>query len=329
MATDSPHDKLFQEAFSEPQAIVAELRSVLPPAIAAHLDLSTLVPVPGSFIDQELRRSLSDLLFSVRFDSVPSYLYVLFEHKSEVDRWITFQILRYMVRIWERELAKSPPPSLLPLIIPILVHHGPSGWTAPLAFHCLFDETVVAEPELQKLIPDFTPLLDDLSHKSDEELRARALGAFPLLALLLLRDARSITPEKLLSSLLHWADLFRSLVEAPDGQRALSLLFSYLARVAPELSLGQALGIVRKAIPETEDVVATLAESLLEQGRNEGLTKGIARGQRGLLLRLLERKFGCVDTSVIKRLDAADEATLLSYAERVISASALAEVFED
>jgi hypothetical protein len=27
---------------------------------------------------------------------------VLFEHKSSTDRWVSFQLLRYMVRIWER-----------------------------------------------------------------------------------------------------------------------------------------------------------------------------------------------------------------------------------
>src|SRR5687767_2849279 len=63
---DSPHDKLFKEAFGNPHNAAAEIRSVAPPALVAHMDFASLIPLPGSFRDAALADSSSDLLFSLR-----------------------------------------------------------------------------------------------------------------------------------------------------------------------------------------------------------------------------------------------------------------------
>jgi predicted transposase YdaD len=92
---DSPHDKLFKEAFGNPQNAAGEIRSVAPPALVAHMDFASLTAVPGSFRDVALADSSSDLLFSMRIGGRESLVYVLFEHKSATDRWVAFQLLRY------------------------------------------------------------------------------------------------------------------------------------------------------------------------------------------------------------------------------------------
>jgi len=83
----------------------ALLRSVLPPSLVARLDFGTLKALPGTFIDAQMAGAESDLLFSVELSGRPVLVYVLVEHKSASDRWVTFQVLRYVVRIWERILA--------------------------------------------------------------------------------------------------------------------------------------------------------------------------------------------------------------------------------
>jgi len=60
--SDSPHDKLFKTAFEDVKDAAAELQSVLPGALVARLELGTLAPVPGTFVDEALRGSHSDLL---------------------------------------------------------------------------------------------------------------------------------------------------------------------------------------------------------------------------------------------------------------------------
>jgi predicted transposase YdaD len=108
---ENSHDKLFKSALADPADAVMELRAVLPPALASQLDFSTLTPLPGTFVDEAMRGSQADLLFSVRRANDELLLYVLMEHKSEVDRWTLLQLLRYMVRIWEQYVAQTSSPS--------------------------------------------------------------------------------------------------------------------------------------------------------------------------------------------------------------------------
>jgi hypothetical protein len=314
--TENSHDKLFKLALADRKDAVLELRAVLPPTLASQLDFSTLEPIPGTFIDERMRDSHADLLYTVNCAGKETLLYVLMKHKSNVDRWTLLQLLRYMVRIWEQCLAQEHPPSTLPPIIPVIVHHSETGWTAPTHFQGLFDATIMADPDLRQLTPEFEVRLDDISHRSDEELRARAMGPAATLAFLFLRDSRQ--EGLILAELIAWADLFRDLDATPDGRRAMMQLFSYLLRVAPNLGLKDLAEQVQRAIPERNDVVSTLAEKLIEEGEK--------KGRRGTVRRLVELKFGALDNSSVARIEAADETALERYVERVLTATSVEDV---
>jgi len=55
------HDALFKKTFSVPEHAAAALRAVLPPSLVARLDFSTLSLCSGSFVDETLAGSESDL----------------------------------------------------------------------------------------------------------------------------------------------------------------------------------------------------------------------------------------------------------------------------
>jgi hypothetical protein len=311
---DSPHDKLFKEAFGNPHNAAAEIRSVAPPALVAHMDFASLTPLPGTFRDAALADSSSDLLFSLRIAGRESLVYVLFEHKSAPDRWVPFQLLRYMVRIWERCRQDNPKLEHLPPIVPLVVHHNDTGWSAGTSFSDIVDPVIDAVPDLARLIPHFEFLLDDIGRASDEEIRARALNAFGVLALLFLRDAR--TPRRFSTAFTRWADLLRELERAPDWPRALMVLFGYLSMVLNESAWPEVQRAAQSILPETkETLMATMAEKWQQDGR------------RDLLIKQLETKFGKVDEQALRRLDAADEHALTRYAQRILTATALDEVF--
>ncbi len=65
-----------------------------------------------------------------------------------------------------------------------------------------------------------------------------------------------------------------------------------------------------------------------QEGRAEGRREGRAEGQRNLLAKLLKLKFGPLDAATEDRLAAASLAELGSWAERVLSASSLAEIWD-
>jgi len=98
-----PHDKLFRSVFADPHEAASFLRLHLPPALAERLDWSSLALEETSFVDEALRESESDLLYTVRAQETEqaSYLYVLFEHQSSPDKWMRFRLLKYMCRIWD------------------------------------------------------------------------------------------------------------------------------------------------------------------------------------------------------------------------------------
>jgi hypothetical protein len=263
-------------------------------------------------------------LYQARYGDREALVYVLWEHKSEVDKWTLLQLLRYMVRIWEQRLAQKPPPATLPPIIPVIIHHSEAGWTATTTFHGLFDSGLLNDEVLRRMTPAFEVLVDDISHLGDGELRARGLSARAALGVLFLRDGRR--EGRLMVSMALWQDLLWELWNSPNGRRALEQLFGYTLQVTPNLDRSELQEKVRRVIPEAEELVMTAAEKLIEQGRAEGISLGLSR-QRNLLRRQLELKFGALSADAIAQLESADEPTLERYAERVITATVWSDVF--
>jgi len=93
---------------SRPEHAASILRLVLDAAIAARIDFASLQLCPGSYVDEALKERHSDLLFSASIGGRPGLVYILFEHQSRADGKMTFRLLRYEVRIWERWLRDNP-----------------------------------------------------------------------------------------------------------------------------------------------------------------------------------------------------------------------------
>jgi hypothetical protein len=51
----TPHDSVFRRIFGVPENAASQLRVVLPPDLAARLDLDQLTRVPASFVDEALK----------------------------------------------------------------------------------------------------------------------------------------------------------------------------------------------------------------------------------------------------------------------------------
>jgi len=112
----SIHDAFFKEMLSRPEHAASLLQQILPARIVARLHFASLAPCSGSYVDDALKERHSDLLFSVLLEGRPALIYLLFEHQSSIDDRMSFRLLRYEVRIWERWLRDNPGAPKLPVI---------------------------------------------------------------------------------------------------------------------------------------------------------------------------------------------------------------------
>ena len=113
----------------------------------------------GTFIDEDLRESQSDLLYQVEHVATghPVLMYMLFEHQSSPDPWLRLRLLRYCCRIWEADRRDDPERSELRPIVPVVFYQGTRGWSHSTEFADLFPETVRSLP----WVPRFTHILLD------------------------------------------------------------------------------------------------------------------------------------------------------------------------
>jgi predicted transposase/invertase (TIGR01784 family) len=324
--SSSPHDALFKAVFGEPEHARGALHSVVPAAVAEALDWPSLARCAGSFIDPVLTGRHTDLLFSVAWrGGGEALVYLLFEHQSTSDGLMAFRLLRYLVRIWERWLADHPRAKVLPVIVPVVLYHGAEAWSAPVAFDALFDIPDAVRPALAPHLVRFTYLLDDLSEIPDDRLRARAMTALGRLVEACFKHAR--TRPDLIEILSGWADVLREVVSAPNGLEALALVMRYILLVNDHVEPETLRAFLeRVAGPDTKDTIMTAGERLIQQGED----RGIQKGERALLLRLLRKRFGHhVGTDVEQRLAAASPEQIATWAERVLSDTTLAELLAD
>jgi predicted transposase/invertase (TIGR01784 family) len=112
----NPHDRFFKETFGNVAVAKDFLNNYLPQNIIKIIDVDTLEPQKDSFINEELQESFSDLLFKADINKSEAYIYFLFEHKSYISKDIAFQLLKYMIEIWEAKTKKEKTYKL-PMII--------------------------------------------------------------------------------------------------------------------------------------------------------------------------------------------------------------------
>ncbi len=301
----NPHDRFFREALGRPEAARDFVRHYLPEPVVAHLDLDTLEVGRDSFVDDELRSHVSDLVFRVELRSGGgAYVYLLFEHKSHPDRWVTFQLLRYLVRLWEVARAREAA-RVLPPIVPVVFYHGRRPWAVPLDFASL----VEGPAEFARYTPRFEYALADLSRYADDDLRGGALLRASLFALKHVFDAD--LPQRLP----ELVRLVARVASSPTPLGAVEALLRYVCAASDRVEAADVSAVLAQVLPgEGEEIMPTLAQRWIEEGREQGLQQGLREGrqegrQQGrrenahrAVLEVLETRFGVVPVSVTQAL---------------------------
>ncbi len=322
----TPHDTLFRALLADPERVRDFLRDHLPNNISGLLADTPPEIVEGSFVDEALAGSQSDLLFRVGLVSGgDAFVFILLEHKSRPDPGLPLQLASYMVRIWKRFAGTSAARlRSLPPIVPVVVYHGAAGWTVPRS---LLDMIATDDTDLA-FLPGSGYILRNL--------RAMDFDALSRNAAL---RAGFITLRR--EALVFLAVIAESLPEGDDLRRQ---ILEYILRVY-NVDLDNLRILLRnQGHTELEATMGTIAETLLKQGEALGRSKGEALGRskgealgrsKGRLegkaetfLRQARVRFGAVPTARSDEVRAADVATLDRWLDALVIAETLEEVFE-
>ena len=322
----NPHDALFRRVLGEPEHAASQLRSVLPPALTERLEMDRLTPVPGSFVDEELRWRHCDLLFSTTTSGGHDALvYLLMEHQSTPDPWMAWRMMRYVMRIWDRYRTEHPTRATLPLVVPVVVYHGRVRWRRATEVGELvdLDPAWAADPGTAELVPRFRFLLDDLSVVDEKMLRARPLTAPARVTLFLLGRA---TAPGLARALAEWVVDLRAVLDRPGGRATFEALMTYIQLVA-DGSAESLRPVLEDVGPDAEEAYVTIAEQLRAEGEARGEARGTAlgeaRGRAAALLQLLELRFGPLPAATADTVRAAPVERVETWTAQVLTAATL------
>lgn len=161
----TPHDLYIRAMMSYPQVSKEFFEANLPQHIKEITDFDSIALQKESYIDNELRDQIVDLLYAVNFNGKPGYIYLLLEHASKPDRFLPFRMLKYTVAAMDDHL-KKPKVKELPIIYPFILYTGKRPFRHSMDLFDLFGE----QKALAKKLFIAPYHLIDLTQVSDEEL---------------------------------------------------------------------------------------------------------------------------------------------------------------
>ncbi|MBK8098738.1 MAG: Rpn family recombination-promoting nuclease/putative transposase [Planctomycetes bacterium] len=353
--TSTPHDSFFTYTFRHPARARQLLRAALPPDLVAAIDWDSLELLPATFVDEGLRTQFADLLFAARCGGERVLIYVLIEHKSGEEPRVVFQILRYVIRIWEQH-ARDYPREPLPPILPLVVHHGDKPWSSPTSLRDLLGTDGVPPMAMDLLLclqPDFRIAVLDLAGVAEDDLRRMVDDTLAKLAVLCLQWLHGADGAAILERLLRWCDLFDELRADHDRGQDVGAVCSYVTMVT-EMDPFEILDIWKyhrgrplmevihhfgKPIQESyrrgwdegerRGRIAGREVGLqdgLEQGIEQGIQQGILEGKRTLLHQLLRGRFGELPEDLAQRLTEASTRDLDRWLQGLLTARSAGEL---
>jgi predicted transposase/invertase (TIGR01784 family) len=255
-----PHDSMVRAVLGD----VAEARSFLqryvPEELSQTLNWSTLRRLEGSFVDEELRRSETDVLYEVeRVEGESSlWLYVLLEHQSTPDRWMRFRLLKYCCRIWDMNLAARPAPSELRPIVPLVFYQGERSWSYSTEFADLFAESM----RDWLWVPHFSHELIDQSGIQPSDVQGDLKAQIMQLLLL-----AAYHPERPWRTLV--VELLGTLSSLPPvgGINYIRVFLRYILQTQDQKVVASFQEALRRHAPRAGDELMTYAQELEERGK--------------------------------------------------------------
>ncbi len=315
------HDAGNRSLFSDKRFVADLIRGFVDEPWTEQLDLETLERVSGSFVSLQFKRRENDVVWRVRFRGDWLYVYLLIEFQSTVDRFMALRLMVYVGLLYQRLIDEDQVgrKKLLPPVLPIVLYNGRKPWWAPRDVA----ELMANCPEqLARYRPRMRYFLLDEHMQEDAK-----LAEMENLVALVFRfeQCRSREDfERVIDAMVAWAG-------AGEHRESVKRLARWVESIVwpgrlPDQSVVD-LDDIQECGAMLKEQVKEWEKALIEKGIEQGVEQGIEKGKADFLSSLIQRKFGIVPAPLRRRIDAANSEQLLAWAERVLSAERIDDVF--
>jgi predicted transposase/invertase (TIGR01784 family) len=256
-------DKLFKLTFQNRPALLAFLTRYAPPHLIEHMDLDRLELDNTEYVNKDLRKFQSDIVWNTTFKGKPAKIILLFEHKKDLDKAVYVQILLYLCLIWLLEVQNGQQMSC---ILPIVVHQSSGGaiWDSR-DFHHFFEHVPSVFLEF---IPNFRFFLMHVQKVPNAELlqipEENLLRAL-LLAYKCVEEPESIQPL--------FAEIFKFYESQPELREVVHQYLLYLMTTL-KLTSEQILKLIETISPKTKEATMTAYEEVVLKNQTQGKQSG-------------------------------------------------------
>lgn len=264
------HDNFLRSILADKGIAIDYFRAALPSYILKKLDFTTLVQLPDTYISKELRKTISDIVYSCNMKGGGGSIKIslLIEHKSYVDKYTPIQIGSYIFSGLLKQISSKE--KQLSLIIPILLYHGKETWQ----YKSLKDLFEDPDPELHPFIPDYEYIYHNLGEISDDAIQALN-NKFLAASFLALKYSR------IRNKLERWIPAILT-IALGDGRNLQNDLIVYIFE-SSGLKEDRILEIVQSLPGNLKDAVMSTMDIFVEKGRKEGRHEEREKAVRNLV----------------------------------------------
>ncbi|WP_375333726.1 Rpn family recombination-promoting nuclease/putative transposase [Candidatus Tisiphia endosymbiont of Xenochironomus xenolabis] len=271
MTLDKPkHDEIFRKSMENPIVAKEFLATHLPKDVLALIDSTTVKLEKDSFIEPDLSETISDVLFSVKFNDQDGYIFLLLEHQSTVDKMMAFRLFKYMINICDRYLTNNHKAKRLPVIYPLIIYNGKKKYNASLNIWNLF-----SHPDLARGFWTNDCQLINVHDIPDEELKKKIWSGILLFFL------KHIHERQLLKRWQEISYLLPKLSKITIGHDHIRNLLSYTLTFIEQNDKIELEKILKNNLTKEkgEELMPSIAQVWKEEGIQIGLQDGIKIGE--------------------------------------------------
>ncbi|WP_235153470.1 Rpn family recombination-promoting nuclease/putative transposase [Dyadobacter sp. CY345] len=282
----SIHDNFIRAILSSKTIATEYFRNYLPESISSKLNFSTLTQIPDTYLSDQLKKSISDIVFSCEKNDTPDVVKIclLIEHKSYPDKYTPLQIGHYIFSGLQKQVENKEE---LSIIIPVLLYHGKGKWK----YQTLASLFKNPEPEWKQYLPDFEYIYNNLGEISDEQVETLN-NKFLLASILALKHSF----EK------EWLKLNARRILLLISEESEKLQKSFVIYLFINSGLEEeAIEEIIHSLPITlKDTIMNTLDIFIEKGKKIGMERGIQTGIEIAKLDFVESLLRNTDFSTVK-----------------------------